>query len=261
MQSRISRGRLALLAAGVVCTLVVLVPPVATQVARYAWVEALQYAVIAVAGPALIVLAAPWRLVTHANPAGNSLADRAARSWSRRSAGLESWALLVVFMAAAIVWRLRPVVDALARHPVLVIAELVTLFPAGCLLWLELVASPPLLPRTSRLQRAVFAAAAMWTIWVLAYITGFAHVGGSVYSHGGGALSPAADQQIAAGILWAVPALSFVGVVFSSALGWIGESSDPDAEFRDAPAGADGGARSPTPPRGWRSRSARRPAG
>jgi cytochrome c oxidase assembly factor CtaG len=254
MQSRISRERLVLLVAGAVCTL-----GAASVVPHYAWGNALQYALIGVAGPALCVLGAPWRLAGRADPADTSLADRLARWWSRRSGGLESWVLLVVFMVAAIVWRLPAVVDALARHPVLVIAELVTLFPAGCALWLELVASPPLLPRTSGPQRALFAAVAMWTIWVLAYIVGFSHAGWSpVYPHGGGALSQAADQQISAAILWAVPALSFTGVVFSSMLGWLGDSSDPDTEFRETSAAAGSGASSPAPPRGWRTRSARR---
>lgn len=256
MQNRISRRRLALLVAGAVCTL-----GAASVVPHYAWGNALQYALIGVAGPALCVLGAPWRLLGRAEPAADTLADRVARAWSRRSGRLESWGLLAAFMAAAIVWRLPPVVDALARHPVLILAELVTFFPAGCALWLELVDSPPLLPRTARPQRALFAAVAMWTIWVLAYITGFSHGLFSVYAHRGPALSQAADQQIAAGIMWAVPALSFIGVVFSSMLGWLGESSDPDAELREAPAGASGGPPTPPPPRGWRTRSARRPAG
>lgn len=262
MQKRISRRRLALLAASVVCLLVVLLPPVATAVARYAWVEALQFAVLAVAAPALLVLSAPWRLIGGTDPAGTTMADRAARSWSRRSGGLESWGLLAAFMAAVIVWRLPPVVDVLARHPVLVLAEFATLFPAGCGLWLELVASPPLLPRTARPQRALFAAVAMWTIWVLAYIMGFSHAGWSpVYAHGGPALSPAADQQIAAAVLWAAPALAFPAVVYGSVIGWLGDSSDPDMELRDAAAADRGETPPPPPPRGWRTRSARRPAG
>jgi len=57
-----------------------------------------------------------------------------------------------------------------------VLAELVTLVAAGSALWLQLVESPPLLPRLSRPLRAVFAALAMWSIWILAYILGFSQV-------------------------------------------------------------------------------------
>jgi cytochrome c oxidase assembly factor CtaG len=263
MRSRISRARVGLLAAAVLCALAVLVPPLGTAVERYAYIEALQYVVLATAAPALFILGAPWQLRASTDPAGTALADRIARSRSRRAGGLAPWLFLIAFVAAATVWRLPPVVDALARHPALVLAELLTLFPAGCGLWLELVASPPLLPRISRPQRAVFAALAMWTIWVLAYIMAFSTAGWfTVYAHHTGlALSPAADQQVAAGIMWAVPAFCFVPVIFSSVLRWLGDSSDPDEELRRmSVAGGNTGA-APAPPRGWRTRSARRPAG
>jgi hypothetical protein len=62
----------------------------------------------------------------------------------------------------------------------------------------------------------VFAAVAMWTIWVLAYILGFSRLAWfRAYAHGA-RLSPVADQEIAAGIMWAVPALCFVPVVFAT---------------------------------------------
>jgi hypothetical protein len=50
------------------------------------------------------------------------------------------------------------------------------LVAAGSALWLGLVESPPSLPALPRPLRAVFAAVAMWTIWVLAYILGFSQV-------------------------------------------------------------------------------------
>ncbi len=261
VRSRISRIRVAFLAVALVSTLLVLLPPVGTAVARHAWVEAVQYAVLAMVGPVLLVLGAPWRLRGQSDPAGTSLADRLVRSRSRRERGLAPWGFLLAFVVAAIVWRLPPVVDALARHPVLALAELATLFPAGCGLWLELVTSPPLLPRISGPQRALFAALAMWTIWVLAYIMGFSGAGWfAAYAHQtGSGPSPAADQQIAAGILWAVPALCFTPVVFASMLGWLSDSADPDEELRSVTATAHDADRvTPPPPRGWRARSARR---
>jgi cytochrome c oxidase assembly factor CtaG len=261
-RSRASNWQAALLGAAVVCTLGVLLPPAGTAVARQAWVEAVQYSVLAMVGPALLVLSAPWRLLARSDPAGTSLADRLVRSRSRRGRGLAPWGFLVAFVVAAIVWRLPPVVDALARHPVLVLAELATLFPAGCGLWLELVTSPPLLPRITRPQRAVFAAVAMWTIWVLAYIMGFSHAWFAAYAHAtGSGPSPADDEQVAAGILWAVPALCFTPVVFSSMLGWLNDSADPDEELRSVTAAghdAAPGQLTPPPPRGWRTRPARR---
>lgn len=263
MRSRISKGRVVLLVLAVVSILAVLLPPLGTLVSRYAWAEAVQYAVLATAAPALFVLGAPWQLRS-TDATATTFADRIARSRARRPPGLAPWGYLVAFIAAAAIWRLPPVVDALARHPVLALAELVTLFPAGCLLWLELAASPPLLPRLSRPLRAVFSALAMWTIWALAYIMAFSSTGWySVYAHHVGlAISSAGDQQVAAGIMWAIPAFCFVPVIFNSVLRWLGDSSDPDEEIREisAPSG-DSGVSAPAPPRGWRTGSARRPIG
>jgi cytochrome c oxidase assembly factor CtaG len=267
MRSRVSQGRIVLLVLSAVCVLAVLLPPLGTLVDRYAWAEAVQYAVLATAAPALFILGTPWQLLAGTGPDGSTLADRISRSRSRGPAGLAPWGYLVLFMVAAIVWRTPPVVDALARNPVLALAELVTLFPAGCCLWLELVAAPPWLPRISRPQRAVFSALTMWTIWALAYIMAFSNAGWfSVYTHRGGlTISPAADQQVAAGIMWAIPALCFVPVIFSSVLHWLGDSSDPDEELRTMSAASQDqdqdGVAAPAPPRGWRTRSARRPVG
>ena len=138
---------------------------------------------------------------------------------------------LLVFIGVLIVWRLPVTVNALATQPGLVVAEMVTLVAAGSALWLQLVESPPLLPRLSRPLRAVFAALAMWTIWILAYILGFSQVAWfRAYLQPG--VNPVIDQEIATGIMWAVSAICFVPVVYVTALTWLRDTSDPDDELR-----------------------------
>jgi len=78
---------------------------------------------------------------------------------------------LVPFVALVIIWRLPAVLDALARYPVLAAAELVTLAGAGLGVWLAIAGLTPATP-LPRPQRAAMAAAAMWTIWIVAYVTG-----------------------------------------------------------------------------------------
>ena len=144
--------------------------------------------------------------------------------------------MLVAFIVLAIAWRLPATVNALARDPGVAVAEMVTLIGGGSGLWLELVGSRPLLPRLSRPQRAVMAAVAMWTIWVLAYIMGMSKVAWfAAYSHAAGdGLGTAADQQVAVGILWAVPALCFAPVIYGVLMAWLRDSQDPDEELRSA---------------------------
>ena len=117
--------------------------------------------------------------------------------------------------------------DALARHPVLVAAEAATLVAAGTGLWLELVPSPPLAPRLGRPRRALIAVLAMWFTWAVAYVLGFAGhavVGG--YDGAGSHLATVADQEIAVFLVWAAAAVCFLPVVVIMGLTWLQEGTD-----------------------------------
>ncbi|HEX9066523.1 MAG TPA: cytochrome c oxidase assembly protein [Streptosporangiaceae bacterium] len=247
--------------AGAVLAVVAVVPPAGTAATRYVFAQALQYAVLAVVAPALIVLGAPWRprrdQPGRDQPGRPRLADRVAAARSHRPGHGRPWAVLVVFGVVALGWRLPVAVNALVRHPVLTLAEAVTLLAAGCALWLELVTSPPLLPRTTRPQRAAIAALPMWAMWASAYIMGFS--GSAWFSalahRAGHGLGTVADQEIAAGLLWAIPAFAFVPVIYVALISWLRDSSDPDAELQAAgPAAGASGRDQPLlrPPRGWR---------
>jgi cytochrome c oxidase assembly factor CtaG len=253
MVDQLRRLRSWLAPAGAVLAVAVLVPPAGTAATRLVFAQALQFAVLAIVAPALIVLGAPWRLLSF----DTGLADRVAASRSHRPARGRAWAVLVAYLVAALGWRLPVAVDALVRHPVLALAEAVTLLAAGCALWLELVESPPLLPRISRPQRAALAALPMWAMWASAYIMGFSGSTwfGALAHNAGHGLEVVADQEVAAGLLWAVPALSFIPVVYVALITWLRDSADPDEELRSEPA-ARGlpGKDQPVlrPPRGWR---------
>jgi cytochrome c oxidase assembly factor CtaG len=236
--------------AGVVLMLGVLLPPGGSAARHYVFAQAVQFAVLAVVVPALVVLGAPWRF---ARP----LADRLAMARSHRQSGVRTWIVLVGFIAVALAWRLPIAVNALVRYPVLTVVEAVTLVGAGCALWVELVESPPLLPGISRPQRAAFAAVAMWAMWASAYIMGFSGTAWfTALAHPAGhGLGTVADQEIAAGLLWAIPGLCFVPVVYVALITWLRDSADPDDELRAVALG-ESEAAGPRPPRGWRIPSA-----
>jgi cytochrome c oxidase assembly factor CtaG len=238
--------------AGVILMLGVLVPPGGSIARQYVFAQAVQFAVLAVVVPALVVLGAPWRFA-------GSLGERVAIARSHRASGARTWAVLVGFVGVALGWRVPIVVDALVRYPVLTGVEAVTLVGAGCALWVELVESPPMLPRISRPQRAAFAALPMWAIWASAYIMGFSHAAWfTALAHPAGqGLGTVADQEIATGLLWAIPGLCFVPVVYVALITWLRDSADPDDELRAAAgAGRESEAAGPRPPRGWRLPSA-----
>ena len=195
---------------------------------RYVVAESAQFVVFAMVAPALIVLGAPWRLLRLSAPL-----DRLAAARRRQASFLRAGAYLVAFIGVSVAWRLPPVVDALAAHPVLVLPELVTLLAAGIGLWLELVSSPPLAPRLPKPQRAAVAALAMWSAWAAAYVLGLSnHAVFHHYDPAGGALSAVADQEITAALVWAVSACCFIPVVFAALLTWLSGSGDPGEEVQ-----------------------------
>ena len=253
MLTRIPRGRRWLAASAAILIVISLVPPAGTYARHYVLAESLQFAVFAVVVPALLVLGAPWRALRL-----TGLMNRGGARRDRRAAFLRGVVVLAAFVGTVIVWRVPPCVNALATDPGLAAGELVTLGAAGTMLWLELVESAPLLPRLTRPVRAVFAALAMWTVWVLAYILGFSQaVWFRAYSHPG--LSAVADQEIATGIMWAVSAVCFIPVVYVTALTWLRDTEDPDEGLAAVARAQDprsGPGRWPRPPRGWNAHSA-----
>ena len=237
-----ARWRPWLLAAGIALIVACLLPPLIVLARRYLFVESIQFCVFAMAAPALIVLSAPWGIV-RPPPGGTRLADRLADRRRRRASFISALGYLVAWIVICLAWRLLPVLDALARHPVLVVAELLTLCAAGILLWLELVGSPPLAPRLPYPQRAGVAALAMWSIWAIAYVLGFAaHSVLHAYDGAGSHLSPVADQEITAFLLWAVAGVCFIPVIFVTLLTWLKEGGEATGEpdLPTVPAGVRG---------------------
>lgn len=263
MPISLTRGRPWLAGAGGLLALAMLLPPVGAEARHYVFAQAVQYAILAAVVPALVVLGAPWRRGERACVAlsGQSsdvtlgLVDRVAVARShRRPSMVRCLTILVGFIALAVFWRLPLAVNAMVTKPVLTVVEAVTLLVAGVALWLELIESPPLLPRIARPLRAAFAAVPMWTIWATAYIMGFSHADWftAIGHRPKNGLGVIADQELAAVVLWVVPGICFIPVVYFSLITWL-RDTDPDDELRDVPAGSgEAKPRPPRPPRGWR---------
>ena len=259
-----SRPWLAL--AGIALVVACLVPPLSVLARRYLFVESIQFCAFALAAPALVALGEPWRRLAFGAPwrlvprgAARAVPRLAEARW-RRTSFVATLSYLIAWVVLCLLWRLPPVLDELARHPLLVLPEAVTLGAAGLGLWLELApapaaapaavpaavpaAAPPSAPRRLRPERALIAALAMWSVWAIAYVLGFAH--DSVvhaYDQAGSHLGPVADQEIAAFLLWAAAGAAFAPVVFTVLFTWLRDSSEPAGD----PAGRAPGSRV----RGW----------
>jgi cytochrome c oxidase assembly factor CtaG len=232
------RARRCLTPAGVLVGLAAALPPANTYARQYAFVQAVQFAIFAIAVPALLAIG---------RPSGDS-----------RAAGLPPSARAAVrllpFLALVVAWRLPAVLDALARDSALALAEMVTLVVAGSGIWFELVSLPSARQALTRPRRAAVAAISMWTIWAIAYVTGMS-ASALPASLRPDALGAATDRQLAAGILWAFPAICFLPVIFTMLMTWLGERDGQGQELATValPAGeVHSGDVRPRPPRGWR---------
>lgn len=202
--------------------------------------QTLWYAAMAMVAPALIVLGASRSLVAARDAFVARLGGRRAggvtEHHSRFGSRFPAAVVLVADLVAIACWRTPAFVNALANHPVLVLAEATTLVLAGVLLWLELVDLPARVSRSPRPRRAVLAALAMWTVWTLAYLGGMSSTGWyDAFHHVAGVgLSAAADRQVSAAALWAVAAVVFMPVVFWNLAQWLRAESGT----KDQPLGA-----------------------
>ena len=202
-------------------------PPLLSGESRRASLESLQFVLLGVVVPLLVVLWSPWRLAERTRRAAIGLGERRQRHATFGRACI----VLAAELVALTMWRVPVAVDTIARHQGLVAAEVLSLVPIGVLLWAEILDAPPL---TARLPpspgRALLAALTMWTIWIVAYLGGFSHAWYPVYVHRGA--GAAWDQQIAATTLWFISAAVFVPVVFYVLQRWLSEGERPDAEMR-----------------------------
>ncbi len=232
-----TRDRL-LLALAVAALAAVLIPPVATQAARYVWVEAVQFSIMALVFPALFVISAPWHVIglgrfteriaerrRQRNPETAITDAVAATGWVSRlgSDRLRVSVAVLIAIGLEIAWRTPPAVNRLASDRWLGFVEAGTLIAAGVAVWLELVESRPLRVRAARPIRIAVAAVSMWAVWVLGYLLGLAHSDWyRAYAHSAGhGISPAADQQLAAWVMWIVPACAFIPVKFTNLIEWL----------------------------------------
>jgi cytochrome c oxidase assembly factor CtaG len=246
MAERLARLRPVLAPLAVVLAAAVALPPVASDARHYAAVQAVQFVVFAAVAPALLILGRPARF-PRTGRASTSRLQRADR------VGVRAAASLLPCLAVAIGWRVPAVVTVLDRDPALTALELGTLVAAGAALWRELAGSSAREP-LPRPLRAAMAAIVMWTIWAIAYVTGMSAGGATPAALP--VLSSIAERQLASAVLWAVPALCYVPVVFVMMMGWLADRENPDTEARlliSAAATPDPGI-APRAPRGWRSR-------
>ncbi len=188
---------------GLLLVLLALVSPVGYWSDVYIWVRAMQTLLVAVVGPGLIVLGAPWLVFRQLwRPGGGDAA-------LDRVAGASFWVsrpvlVIIAFNVIFVGWQLTYLVDLAATNPAVAQAEHASMLAAGLLLWLQLISSRPITAPGSALRRVVYV---IWTV-------GVSTVLGMVLVFGNGVVYPAYansahhvmtvldDQQLSGAVIW-----------------------------------------------------------
>jgi putative membrane protein len=199
---------------GLAVLLIAVESPIDYWADDYFFVHMIQHLLLMFAAPTLVVAGAPWQPLLDGLPwrFGRSATAEVMRGgWSRplRAVGgwlLRPWVSVTTFSVVMIVWHIPALFD-LAENNQAVHIWLMhsSFFIAGVLFWLQFIPSPPFRMRMPLTSQALAIIGTNVIMWILAMSMSILARGSwyPVYDHiRGVTLSPFADQQIGAGILW-----------------------------------------------------------
>jgi putative membrane protein len=197
------RREAAMFQLGLLLALLALVSPLSYWSDVYIWLRAVQTLLVAVVGPGLMVLGAPWLAFRQLWRPG------ADEPTADRVTGVSFWvsrpvAVVVTFNAIFVGWQVPYLFDLAQANSTVALADHASLLAAGLLLWLQLISSRPVTAPGSGLRRVAFIVATVGVSTVLGMVLVFgSNVFYPAYANSAHHLMTVLDdQQLSGAVIW-----------------------------------------------------------
>jgi cytochrome c oxidase assembly factor CtaG len=209
------RREAALFQLGLLVVTLALAGPLGYWSTVYIWVRAVQTLLLAIAGPGLIVLGAPWlafRQLLRPRPGGPAEGKaNAVPFWVSQPV-----VAVVVFNIVVVGWQVPALFDPAKGSSALALGEHASYVAAGLLLWLQLISSRPISAPGSPLRRVrlLVGTVIVWTVLGMVLVFG-SNVLYPVYANSAHHIMTVLDdQQLSGAVLWMgmLPAAVTVGI-------------------------------------------------
>jgi putative membrane protein len=221
--------RTACFAGALVMLVVALEQPLDGQVDQHLWAHMTQHILLMVVAAPLLVLGAPWMQVWRGIPlaARRPVARTVLTStgWAPVRAlcrfVARPWVAFALFNASIAVWHVPGMYDATLSNQGVHDLEHLSFLLLGVLFWGQIADSPPFHARLDLPRRTAFLTLGMAAQWVLALVLALDTTPlYPAYAHAHG-MSPLADQQVAAGVMWVLGSIPFAVGIFVLLYRWL----------------------------------------
>ena len=221
--------RVAAFAGALVTLVLALEPPLDTQVDKHLWAHMSQHVLLMAVAAPLLVLGAPWMEIWRGFPLGFrrpvARTVLTSRGWAPVRAlcrfVARPWIAWALFNAAIAVWHIPGMYDATLRNQGIHDLEHLSFLLLGVLFWAQVADSPPFHARLDlplRVGYLILGAAASWVLAVVLALAPTPIYAAYAHPHG---LSPLADQQLAAGVMWGLGSIPYAIAIFVLLYRWL----------------------------------------
>jgi putative membrane protein len=219
---------------GLASIVIALDSPVDWFAHRLFWIHMVQHILLMMVAAPLIVIGAPWLVPLRLLPVrmrGPTARSVRRGGWAAPLRVSIRWfgvpvSAWLLFNVNLWLWHVPALYNLTLRNQAVHDAEHLLFLVLGIAFWAQVIDSPPLHSRLSRLWRVGYVTAAAVSSWLLAVVLAYApnalYSGYVALASRPGGISAGTDQQLGAGMMWGPGSIPFAIAIFVGLYKWLG---------------------------------------